>query len=394
MKLISNANAAADAAVQARANSVLLVQQTMSGVSVGEEAQFRPQRTPGAATIRTKELPVFVRSLSAMLMAGLPLIQCLAAAEEQTDSPPFRRMLARIRLAVQYGNKLSSALSLYPGVFDGMFVNTLRTGEVSGHMTETLERLADHIEAAAELRHRVQSALMYPAAVAGIAVLLATGILTWIVPAFDRIYADLGGTLPLPTQVLIAISRFIRNNTLYMGVAGVVLVLAVKWIRRTSWGAIAWSRLMLALPVFGPLFLKLAMARFAAALSQMLRNGIPILKSLEIAGTVVGNRVIELSLQRVRVSVEQGETFSAALRATGRYPNLLVQLIATGERTGRLDAMIERAGKFYQDEVSVTLRGITSLVEPMLIVLLGLVIGGMVVCLFIPIFRLHELMSI
>lgn len=373
-------------------NSVLLTRGS-NVVRPAEAASFRPQRVPGAGAIRARELPVFTRALAAMLSAGLPVIQSLAATEEQAESPAFRRLLGRARLAVQYGNSLSSALSLFPDVFDEMYVNMLRTGEASGRMAETLERQATHLESAAELRHKVQSALIYPVAVAAIATLLASGILVWIVPAFEQIYADLGGALPLPTLLLVAASRGMRQHALVVIAIVMALVLAVKWGRRTRWGGYAWSRLTLSLPVFGPLLLKLSLARFAEALSQMLHNGIPILRALDLAARVVGNRVIETTIQQARAAVERGDTFSAALRASGRYPSLLIQFVATGEKTGRIDGMIERAGRFYRDEVAVTLRGITSLVEPMLIMFLGTVIGGMVVCLFIPIFKLHELVK-
>lgn len=351
----------------------------------------RIERTAGGHAIRIRELPVFTRSLAAMLSAGLPVTQALNATEEQVESHAFRAVLGRVRTAVQCGNSLSAAMSLFPDVFDEMYVSMLRTGEVSGRMAETLERLATHQERAAELRHAVRTALMYPAAVAMVAFVLTGAILVWIVPAFERIYADLGGTLPGPTLVLIGASRLLRDHALPTLAIALSVSLAVKLGRRTPWGAYAWARAELALPAFGALFLRLSLARFAEALSQMLSNGIPILRALDLAGRAVGNRVIERSVARLRDAVERGDTLSAAMKATGRYPALMVQFVATGERTGQMDSMVERAGKFYENEVAATLRGLTALVEPMLIVVLGLVVGSMVVCLFIPVFRLHEL---
>lgn len=355
--------------------------------------ELKPRRTPGAKRIRDSELPVFTRALSAMLSAGLPALQCLRALEEQTESRIFKSVINNIRLAVQYGNKLSTAMSLFPDVFDRMYTSMLKTGEVSGRLAETLESLALQLEESADLRRKVQSALMYPIAVAVVACLLATGMMLWIVPAFEKIYQSLGGTLPMATSALIYVSSVLRNNGLGVAVALTLISLAVGRWRRTNSGAYAWDRCVFLVPVFGPMLLKVALARFSESMSQMLRHGIPILQALSLGSEVVGNRVIGHDLAQIATAVEHGETLSASLHKSRWFPPLLVHMIATGEKTGRMDDMLERVASFYRSEVTVMLRGITSLVEPMLIVVLGVVIGGMVVCMFIPIFRLHELVK-
>jgi type IV pilus assembly protein PilC len=267
----------------------------------------------------------------------------------------------------------------------------LKSGEISGRMAETLERLADHLELTADLRNKVQSAMMYPVAVASIALILSTAIMLWIVPAFERIYADLGGTLPLATRSLIAISTFIRTHILVC-IAGILLtVVAIRFMKKTRTGRLAWDRAMLGMPVFGALIQKVALARFSEAMSQMLHNGVAILKAIDLASDVINNSVLGNTMQRARVAVEQGSTFSAALKQSPWYPPLLIQMLATGEKTGRMDEMLERLSRFYRNEVTVTVNGLTSLIEPLLIVFLGVVVGGMVVCMFIPIFRLTEI---
>ncbi len=351
------------------------------------------QHTPGASRIRVEELPAFTRGMAAMLEAGLPLIACLESMEEQVKSRGFRHALQSIRTSVQYGNRLSVSMSCFPDIFDGIFVSMLQTGEISGKLPETLERLADHLESTADLRHKVQSALMYPITVAGIATILACAIMIWIVPAFERIYADLGGRLPVPTRILIACSHALRTHGIIIGLMCVSFILGVQHARRTPKGAYLWDRLLLQLPVFGGLIQKIALARFSEAMSQMIHNGVSILKAIELSSRVTNNKVLSRVLDHAHREVEQGAPFSTTLKQSRWYPQLLVQMLAIGERTGRMDEMLDRVGKFYRNEVTVMLKGLTSLIEPLLIVFLGVVVGGMVVCMFIPIFRLHELVK-
>jgi type IV pilus assembly protein PilC len=353
----------------------------------------RTQHTPGAGRIRTDELPGFTRGLAAMLSAGLPLIACLKAMEEQVSARGFQIALQKIRTSVQYGNRLSISMSHFPDIFDDIYISMLQTGEISGRLPETLERLAEHLEDAADLRRQVQSALMYPLTVAAIAIILACAIMIWIVPAFEDIYADLGGRLPFATRALIAASHGLRAHGLLIGLGFIILLGAIRQVRRNPRGAYLWDRMMLQLPVFGNLTQEIALARFAEAMGQMLHNGVAILKAIELSSRVTHNRVLCGVLERARHEVQQGESLSQSLKKSRWYPSLLVQMLAIGEHTGRMDEMLDRIGKFYRSEVSVMLKGLTSLIEPMLIVFLGVIIGGMVICMFIPIFRLHELVK-
>lgn len=354
---------------------------------------MRARRTPGSGRIRMKELPVFSRALGTMLQAGLPVVQCLRSLEEQSESKTFRHVIRQISKAVEYGNKLSSAMSLFPDIFDTMYTSMLKTGEISGQLAETMESLATHLEESADLRRQVQSALMYPVAVAAIAMLLATLIMLFIVPAFDQIYQDLGGELPAATKLLIAASNILRHHILWVVVSVIAVVVIIGRLKRTRRGKYVWDRCMLSIPVFGPLMQKVALARFTESFSQMLNHGIPILRALTLSGDVMGNEVMKEALVEAGTAVEQGETLSSILRKSKWYPPLLINMLATGEKTGKVDELLERVATFYRNEVSVVLKGMTSLIEPMLIVFLGVVIGGMVVCMFIPIFKLHELVK-
>jgi len=343
--------------------------------------------------MRARELPVFTRALAAMLEAGLPLNEALMALEAQTEWTAFRSVIREVRISVESGQRLSVAMGQFPGVFDTIYVSFLKTGEISGRLAETLARVAEFLESNAELKQRVRSAMTYPLIVAWIAIILASAIIIWIVPAFETIYEDLGGALPRPTRLLLSISRFVRDNVLLMVGAILVLSVGLRLARRTLWGRYLCDKISLKLPVFGGLVLKLAICRFAESLSQMLKNGVPILSAIDLAAQTSNNGVLIRSLSEARKAVQEGEQLHTSLRKHRWCPALLVQMVAAGERTGQIDDMLQKAAKFYRTEVLIALKGMTSAIEPLLIVFLGVLIGGIVVCLFIPIFKLGELVS-
>jgi type IV pilus assembly protein PilC len=359
--------------------------------SDGEAVQ--KQSVSGAAQIRNKDLPVFTRALGAMLAGGLPLVEALHALELQTSTRRFAAVIRRIRYNVETGHRLAYALSQFPQIFGRMYTSMLRTGELSGRLAETLERIADYLESAADLRHRVRSAMMYPIIVGCIALLVAAAIMIWIMPAFEKIYIDLGGTLPFATHVLIVISRGVREHAL--AVLGVVIILwiAGRLFKRTEAGATALDSFALKVPVFGPLTEKLALCRFAESLSQLIESGIAITQALEVSAMAAGNRVLTRAIMAARSRVEGGDTLCEALRRVHKFPPLMIQMLTAGERTGKLDDMLKRTGEFYRNEVMITLKGLTSAVEPLMIAVLGVLVGGMVVCMFLPIFRLHEIVA-
>jgi type IV pilus assembly protein PilC len=302
--------------------------------------------------------------------------------------------LKDIRKTIERGTRFTKALSLYPQVFDTMFVRMLEAGEMSGRLGETLERLATYLESVAELRRKARSAMMYPVVVAGIAMLIFTGMMIWIVPGFERIYQDLGGSLPQATQIMVAISRLLRDNIIVVAAGFTAAMMLISTIvRRTEAGAYAWDSLVLRLPVFGDLLLKIGLSHFSESVSQMLRNGVPILTALDIGADTVGNKVIARGILEAKEAVSKGYQMSTTLAKKRFFPGLLTRMVAVGEKTGKIDDMLEKVAKFYRSEAEAMLNGLTSLIEPMLMVGLGLLVGGMVVSMFLPIFRLHEIVA-
>ncbi len=302
-------------------------------------------------------------------------------------------MVADLRVEIEGGAALSEALRKYPDVFDQLYVSMFEAGESGGLVAETASRTAGYLEAAAALRRKVISAMMYPAIVTLVALLLTTGMLLFIVPVFEDIYVDFGANLPGPTQVLVNVSNTLRHHSLVVLAVLSILIVTVARLKRTEQGAYAWDNLKISLPVFGDLNRKVALSRFASTFSQLTRSGVPILKSMEIVGYAMGNRVLGKAVLDARSHVERGEPLSTALVKHKQYPRMLVHMLAAGEKTGTVDDMLEKIAQFYEEEVEATLAGLTSLIEPILIVFLGIVIGGIVVCMFMPIFKMHEIVA-
>lgn len=351
------------------------------------------RKIPGARKIRRKELPPFTRQMSAMLAAGLPVVQTLIALEDQTTHKQFIKIIADLRLRIEGGASLSEALSIYPDVFDELYVSIIEAGETGGLLAETTGRIAGYLEDSERLRRKVVSALMYPAIVSVVAVLLTTAMIIWIVPVFSEIYGDFGAKLPGPTQFLVDLSYIVRHYLLFV-VAGVVLLsVGLVQFKKTEKGGLIFDRLRLRFPVLGQLALKVALSRFALTFAQLTRSGVPILRSLEIVSIAVGNKVLGKAILKARAVVEQGEPLSTALAGEPFFPPIVLHMLAAGEKTSKVDDMLQRVADFYDDEVESMLAGLTSLIEPLLIVFLGVIVGGIVVCMFLPIFKMHEIVG-
>jgi len=353
----------------------------------------KKNKIPGARKIVLKELAPFTRQLGAMLSAGMPLVQVLSALEDQTSNATFKNVIAGLRAQIEGGAMFSEALGHYPSVFNDLYIGLIRAGETGGILTETAEQIAGFLEANAKLRRKVKSAMMYPMIILVMAGLLATGMITFIVPVFAGIYKDFGGALPGPTQFLVNVSDILRNNGIVVIVVFAVLVAAFQRYRKTPAGAYQWDAFSLKFPIIGVLARKIAVARFASTFAQLIHSGVPILRAMEIVATATGNLVMGKVLLDSRTVVERGETLSSALRVSRQFPPVLVHMLSAGERTGKMDEMMKRIADFYDDEVSTSLAGLTSMIEPLLMVILGVVIGGIVLCMFLPIFKMHELVN-
>ncbi len=345
----------------------------------------------GAKKLRTKELPTFTRQMAAMYRSGIPVVQALNAFEEQTNSKYFLPVITGIREHVEAGGTFSDACKQYPEVFDELYTHMLEAGEAGGILAETMARMANYIEASIKMRNKVKSALMYPMIVLLIAGGIALGIIIFLVPVFKDVYADFGATLPAPTRALIVVSDAIRND--FFMVAACVVAVAVlfsRWKNSES-GALVWDALKLKFPVFGDLQLKVAMARFAGTYAQLSRSGVPVLKALDITSHALGNKALGKVLQDGMVYVERGEPLSKALRDSQKYPPMLIHMLQAGEQTSMVDDMLENIADMYDDEVNNMLAGLASLIEPLLMVGLGLMVGVIVICLYLPIFNMYQL---
>ncbi len=329
-----------------------------------------------------------------MMRAGLSLVASLSTLEEQSSNPEFRAVLGGIKTAVEGGGTFSDGLNRYPTIFDDLYLSIVRAGERSGEFAETMRRIAMLLESSARLQRKVKSAMTYPVVVLCMALAIATGLITFVVPVFTKMFDDFGGKLPLPTRMLVGLSDWTRHNAL---IIIPVLALANHLFRRwkkTPAGALKMDALYLKTPVLGPLVTKVAMARFAHVFALMVRSGVPILDSLEIVSKACGNLVIGTAIMEARRVVEQGEPLSRGLDGKPCIPILVTRMMAAGERSGKLDEMLENIAVTYDDEVETTLSSLTSLLEPLLMVMLGLIIGSIVIAMFMPIFKMGSIINV
>ena len=360
---------------------------------VGDNRTGVTEHIAGARKMRSKELPAFSRQLSAMLLAGMPLIQCLDALEDQTSDKNFKILITGLRNYLQAGASFSEALSHYPTVFDTLYINMIKAGESGGQLGETAARLADFLEDAAKLSRKVKSAMSYPVIVLCIALGIATGMILFIVPVFSEMFTGFNAKLPAPTQFLVNLSGVMRKyGIIVLAIIIAAIVLIRKW-KNTPAGAYQMARLMLQLPVIGELNRKVATSRFARTFAQLLQSGVPILKAMEIVSGATGNRVFEQVVLEARDTVEKGEPLSTALIKHSCFPRLLVHMMAAGEKTGKIDEMMQNIADFYDSEIEAMLDGLTALIEPILMVFLGVVIGGIVISMFLPIFKMGEVVG-
>ena len=365
---------------------------TVVGLQLMAEPEVR-QKPAGRSKVKTQDLVVFTRQLATMMDAGLPLVQALASLQEQTSNKNLKSVLRVVCDQVEQGQSFSQALAQHPKVFNEIYVNLVQAGEAGGLLSEILDRLAIEQEATARLKRKVKSALMYPAVVTCVAVCISLFLIIKIVPQFAAIFSDLGGNLPTPTQILINISNILQQYFLSVGAGTGAAIYGLFRLKQTQWGMRKWDRLKLQLPVAGPLAKKIALTRFARTFSSLLHSGVPILQTLRIAGGSAGNSVLETAANGMVESVEKGDSLAVAMSRQPIFPPMLVRMVSAGEQTGRVDAMLEKLAEFYNEEVEITLSGLASLIEPLLIVFIGVIVGSIVVCMFLPIFRMSEVIK-
>ncbi len=338
--------------------------------------------------VKTKDIVIFTRQFATMIDAGLPLVQCLDILSSQQENPPLKAALIEVKASVEGGSTFADALAKHPKIFDVLFVNLVAAGEIGGILDTILNRLSLFMEKAEKLKGEIKGALTYPIAVIGIAGVIVSGLLIFVVPIFESMFADFGGALPAPTQIVVNMSDFMKTKWyIILGVmAGTYF--GLKQYYKTKSGEVVMDGIFLKLPVFGDLLKKSGVARFTRTLGTMMSSGVPILEALEIVAKAAGNKVIENAIMKARDSLSEGKTLSEPLGETKVFPGMVVQMITVGETTGALDTMLSKIADFYEDEVDAAVASLTALIEPMLMSFLGVVVGGLVMALYLPIFSL------
>jgi len=369
----------------------LLASRGMLTLSVAEEqtAHAAGKSASKPKRVKNEEVVIFVRQFATMIDAGLPMLQCLQTLQEQQDQGALRDVLTVLVEDVNRGRSLSEALANFPKTFDKLFISMVRAGEAGGFLAEILEKLAVYLESSAALRRKVKSAMMYPLVVSIIALLVTALLMVKVVPQFVGIFDGVGLDLPLPTKMLIATSNFLKGygGLVVLG-AMVAAIFAFRAYNNTPAGRMNIDKLKFKLPVFGVLVQKVAIARFTSTLATLVSSGVPIISSLGIVSEASGNEVINKILKEARANTEKGEPIAVALRDTPYIPRMVAKMIEVGEATGRLDQMLSRIASYYTEQVNVAVAGLTSMIEPLLILFLGVVVGGIMLAMFMPIFKM------
>jgi type IV pilus assembly protein PilC len=338
--------------------------------------------------VSQKELAVFTRQFSVMIDAGLPLVQCIEILGTQSENKKFQKVLLQVRQDVESGATLADSMRKHPDVFDELFCNMIAAGEAGGILDTILQRLANYIEKAVKLRRAVRSAMIYPVAVLSIAALVVTIILWKVIPTFASLFSGLGAELPLPTRIVIWLSHFVGRYFILIVIAIAAGIYAINRYHKTYKGRRVIDRILLKVPVIGVVLRKIAVARFCRTLATLVSSGVPILEALEITAKTSGNAIVEDAIMATRKSIEEGKTIAEPLKDTEVFPPMVVHMIAVGEQTGALDTMLSKIADFYEDEVDVAVENMLTLLEPIMILFLGTVIGGIVVSMYLPMFSL------
>ncbi len=343
--------------------------------------------------VKADEMVLFTRSLATMVNSGLPLLQGIDIMIEQTENMNFKAVLTQVGQDIEAGLTFSDALKKHPRVFSELYSSMVRAGEASGNLDGILVQLAEYLEASQKLKREIRSAMTYPVIALVIVVLIAGGLLIFIVPKFQDIFTGLGQTLPAPTRMLMAISHVLRSYILVVIGLAIAFFVALRYYISTPVGRLQFDTITLKLPVFGPLFRKVAVSRFARTMSTLTRSGVPVLSALEIVERTIGNEVLARAVKGSQTSIKAGATISDPLARSGVFPLMVTRMIDVGERTGSLDELLTKISEFYDQQVEATISSLTAMIEPLLILFLGVIVGGMVLALFMPIFQLSTLVG-
>ncbi|MDG5814477.1 type II secretion system F family protein [Chitinispirillales bacterium ANBcel5] len=338
------------------------------------------------SSIKLKDISRFTRQFSAMTSAGLPLVQCLDILASQTENKLLAQIIKQVSGDIQGGNTLADAMSKHPKAFNSLYCNMVASGEASGNLDSVLNRLADYQEKAEALRRKIKGAMTYPIIVLVVAVGATAAMLTWVVPTFAQMFVDMGGELPLPTQIVMSISEFLQSYIIFMILGIIGLVVGLMYYYKTEDGRLRIDAVKLKLPILGDLERKSAVGRFSQTLSTLLSSGVTIIDALSITAKTSGNRVLELGIKKTLERITGGHTIAEPLKETGVFPPMVIHMISVGEKTGDLSEMLMKVSQFYEEEVDAAVEALTSVIEPIMIVVMGAVIGGILVSMYLPMF--------
>ena len=357
-----------------------------------KESAFKkdPSKPKAGKKVKPEDLVIFTRQFATMVDAGIPILQSLEALSEQTANPDFKMALVTIREDIQIGSSLSDAFAKHPKIFDQLYVNMIRVGESGGILTAILERVAHYLEKSERLRQKVQGAMIYPTVVISMAILITIGLLVKVVPTFSEIYGSLGQKLPVMTQVLIDFSNLLQHDLIFLVAGGALAVFLFNVYKKTPAGNIQVDTLLLKMPIFGDLICKVSVSRFCRTFATLSQSGVPILESLDIVGKTCGNRVIEILVDEIKVSVKEGNSIADPLAKSSIFPLMVTRMISIGEKSGQLEKMLSKVAEFYDEQVDTAVEGLTKLIEPLIIGFLGIVVGFIVVALFMPILNMTQ----
>jgi type IV pilus assembly protein PilC len=344
--------------------------------------------------VKPKDLTIFARQFSTMIDAGLSLTKCLSILGAQTESTALREVITQVGRDVEAGQSLSDSMAKHAKVFPPIFINMVRAGETGGVLDDVLRRVADFFESDAALKAKIKSAMTYPAAMGGLVLIILVAMMVFVVPVFQKMFADMGGELPFATQILVNISEGARSWPGLVVVVGIIAaVVLFRWWKGTPSGLLMWDGIKLGMPVFGQLVRKMALARFTRTFGTLVSAGVPILSALDIVANTAGNEVVSNAVKKMRSAIKEGETIAKPLSESPVFPSMLVQMIAVGEETGALDAMLNKVADFYDEEVSTAVDSLTSLIEPLMMATLGVIVGGIVIALYLPMFNIITLVK-
>lgn len=340
------------------------------------------------AKVKDKDIAVFTRQFATMIDAGLPLIQCLDILAKQTENKTFATAINEIRQDVESGSTYADSLKKHPKIFNDLYVNMVAAGELGGILDTILAKLSKYIEKNIRLKGQIRAALIYPSTIVAVAIIVIVVLLVWVIPIFAKMFTEFGGQLPAPTRIVIGISNFMQTNIVYIAAITGAVIFGLSRYYKTKSGRRVIDMLILRMPIFGMLMRKIAVAKFTSTLGTLISSGVPILDGLDIVAKTAGNKIIEEGIVTTRQSISEGKTLAEPLEQTKVFPPMVVQMIAVGETTGALDTMLSKIADFYDDEVDSTVAIMTSLLEPMLMIFLGVAIGAIVVAMYLPIFKL------